>query len=110
LALSSRKKEKKSFILELRKEGRINEEFLSVASDLRLEELIAVKLELSARMLRGKLYNFPLWYTIPNICRDALILFAESCSSTKSDMASILGISYSAYLDVYKQYNKDKNT
>ena len=85
--MSSLKQEKKSFILSLRKDGRVNEEFLNVVADLTIEEIIAVKLEMSSKMMRGKLYNFPLWYSMPNICKDALMLFARTCCNTKSDMA-----------------------
>ena len=106
--MSTKRQEKKSFILELRKEGRINEDFLNTVSCLRLEELIAVKLEMSSRMLSGKLYNFPIWYSLPEICKDAMVLFAKSCCKTKADMASLLGVSYTAFLEIYKKYNKDK--
>jgi hypothetical protein len=105
--MSTPKKEKKSFILDLQKEGRINGDFLNVVSELKMEELIAVKLELSSRETNGKLYNFPLWHSMPNICKNALVLFAKSCSNTKSDMASILGISYSNFVELYKKYNKE---
>jgi hypothetical protein len=105
--LSTQKKEKKSFILSLRKEGRVNEEFLNVTSELKLEEIIAVKLELSSKMMRGKLYNFPLWYSLPSICKDACMLFARTCCNTKADMASVLGVPYEYFTELYKKYYKD---
>ena len=105
--MSTQSKEKKSFILELRNEGRINEDFINTVSQLKLEELIAVKLEMSSKMLSGKLYNFPLWYSLPEICKDAMVMFAKSCCNTKADMASILGVSYTGFLEIYKKYNKE---
>ena len=105
--MSTQTQEKKSFILSLRKEGRINEEFLNVVSELTLEELIAVKLEVSSRSLNGKLYNFPLWYSMPNICKDACILFVRTCCKTKSDMASVLGLPYEHFITIYKKYYRD---
>jgi hypothetical protein len=105
--LSRETQEKKSFILSLKQEGRVNEGFLNVVSDLTIEELIAVKLEQSSKMMRGKLYNFPLWYTMPNICRDACMIFARTCCSTKSDMASVLGVPYEYFVDLYKKYYKE---
>ena len=105
--MSSLKQEKKSFILSLRKDGRVNEEFLNVVADLTIEEIIAVKLEMSSKMMRGKLYNFPLWYSMPNICKDALMLFARTCCNTKSDMASVLGVPYEYFTELYKKYYKD---
>ena len=57
--MSTKKDKKDTFILELKKKGKVNQDFLDKVSDLTLEELIAVKLELSAKMIGGKLYNFP---------------------------------------------------
>jgi hypothetical protein len=37
-----------------------------------------------------------------------MVLFAKSCCKTKSDMASLLGVSYISFLEIYKKYNKDK--
>lgn len=103
--MSSEKIKKRSFISELRSDGRINNEFLNVVSDLTLEELITIKLEVSARMLKGKLYNFPLWYAMPNICRDALLKFVSKSCKTKTDMASTLGLPYNSFIDIYKDYD-----
>lgn len=105
--MSSHNQEKKSFILSLKKEGRVNEDFLNFVSELTLEEIIAVKLEISSREMNGKLYNFPLWYVMPNICRDACMLFARTCCKTKSDMSSMLGLPYEHFLNVYKKYYRD---
>ena len=105
--MSSQKQEKKSFILELRKEGRINEDFLNTISCLRLEELIAIKLEMSSRMLSGKLYNFPIWYTIPKICKAACMKIADRICKTKADKASFLGIPYNIFLQIHREYNKN---
>ena len=105
--MSSKKSKKRSFINELKNDGRINENFLNVVSDLKLEELIAVKLEQSARVTGGKFYNLPIWYTLPYICRDACFKFASSICNTKSDMASLLGIPYDYFIELYKKYNTD---
>lgn len=105
--MSRETQEKKSFILSLKEEGRVNEGFLNIVSDLTLEELIAVKLEQSSKMMRGKLYNFPLWYTMPNVCRDACMLFVRTCCSTKTDMASVLGVPYDYFIDLYKKYYRE---
>ena len=105
--MSTKKSKKGSLILSLKKEGRINEETLNAISYMNLEEIIGVKLELSAKNTNGKLYNLPIWYTLPNICRDACMKFAFSYCSTKSDMASLLGIPYDYFIELYKKYNTD---
>lgn len=105
--MSSKKEKKRSFINELKHEGRINESFLTTVSELKLEELIAVKLEQSARMTGGKLYNFPIWYSLPYVCRDACLKFAEGICDTKSDMASLLGIPYTSFIELHRKYIRE---
>ena len=104
----SRKKQKKgSYISELRMDGKINENFLNTVSELKLEELIAIKLEQSAKMMNGKLYNFPIWYTLPVICRDACMKIANRVCMTKTDMANFLGIPYNNFKQIHREYNKN---
>ena len=105
--MSTKKSKKDSLILSLKREGRVNEDALNAISELTVEEIIGVKLELSAQRTKGKLYNLPIWYTLPNICRDACMKFAFSYCSTKSDMASLLGIPYEYFIELYKKYNID---
>ena len=61
--MSTKNNKKGSYISDLRSEGRINEDFINKVSELKLEELIAIKIEVSSRMTNGKLYNFPIWYS-----------------------------------------------
>jgi len=101
----SRKNEKKNtFISELKKEGKVNEEFLDTVSGLSIEELITIKLEVSSRMFGGKLYNFLLWQNMPYIVRDSLLSFVDRNCKTKSDMANTLGIPYEQFIQIYKKY------
>ncbi len=98
-------KKNHSIINKLRREQRLNENFLNVLSSISLEELIAIKLEQSSRILGGKLYNFPLWKAMPEICRDALLKYSYTACDTKKDMARLLGIDRS---DLYKFLKKHK--
>ena len=101
----SRKKEKKrSFISELREEGKVDSRFLDKVSELTIEELIAIKLEHSAKLMSGKLYNFPLWYTLPYMVRDALMNFVDRNCKTKADMSNVLGIPYNEFQQIYRKY------
>ena len=102
--MSSKNEKKITFISELKRDGRISEEFLNVVSDLTLEELISVKLELSAKMFNGKLYNFPLWYNLPYIIRESLLNFVNRNCKTKADMSNTLGIPYEQFIQIYKKY------
>lgn len=102
--MSNKKEKKNTFISELKKERRVNEDVLNVISDLTLEELISIKLELSAKMFNGKLYNFSLWHSLPYIVRESLLNFVNRNCKTKIDMSNTLGIPYDQFIQIYKKY------
>ena len=72
--------------------GKSSEEFEVMLGQLSLEEIIALKLEISANMINNKLYGFELWKAIPRITKSALLKFAVSVSQTKQDACRVLGI------------------
>ena len=106
--MSNKKNKNHSFIYVMKKEKRINENFLNTLSSLSLEEVIALKLELSIKMINNKLYNFPLWSAMPNITRDALLRYAMSACQSKRDMAKFLGIPINKFNDILRKYNTEK--
>ena len=79
-----------STINKLKKEKKIDEVFLSRISSLTLEEVIALKLETAARYINHKLYNFPIWKSLHNVCREAVLHFALSSTRSLNDAASFL--------------------
>ncbi len=97
-----------SFISIMRRERRINDQFLNILSSLSLEEIIALKLETSARLTKHKLYNFPLWKAMPSICRDAILRFTLSACESKRDGARMLGIDIREFDRLIKKYNTEK--
>ncbi len=78
----------------LRKEGRINNNFENILSQLSLEEIIALKLELSTPIVRGKMYGTNIYHTLAPVCRDALIRWALTMAPGKKLAADFLGIDY----------------
>tara|TARA_B000000557_G_scaffold131353_1_gene106459 strand:- start:10377 stop:10718 length:342 start_codon:yes stop_codon:yes gene_type:complete len=72
--------------------GKSSEEFEVMLGQLTLEEIIALKLEISAKMINNKLYGLELWKAIPRITKDALLKFAVSAAQTQQDACRILGI------------------
>ena len=56
-----------STINKLKKDKRIDDQFEIMLSSLTLEEIISVKLELSARYLNNRMYNFQIWKSIESI-------------------------------------------
>jgi phosphoribosylaminoimidazole carboxylase (NCAIR synthetase) len=108
----SNKKHKKfknySFISAMRREKKINDNFLNYLSSLTLEEVIALKLELSIKSTKNKFYNFPLWKALPSICKDAILRFTLSACQSKRDGARMLGIDIREFDKLLKRYNTEK--
>jgi len=93
-----------SYARKLRHSGKTNDSFEMMISNLKLEELIALKLEISARSLRGKLFGFPIWNSTFHIVKNALINFALSSASSQKEAANILGLSLSEFRKSIKQF------
>ena len=106
--MSNKKHKNYSFISLMKRERKINENFLNILSSLSLEEVIAIKLELSIQGLNNKLYTFALWSSMPNIARDALLRYAMSACQSKRDMARFLGIPINKFNMILKKYNTEK--
>ena len=106
--MSSKKGKNHSFIQLMKKERRINANFMNILSTLTLEEVIALKLETSVKTINNKLYNFPLWSSMPNITRDALLRYAMSACQSKRDMARFLGIPINKFNKIIKKYKTEE--
>jgi hypothetical protein len=92
-----------SFSRELRKKNKSSDEFEVMLSNLTLEELISLKLEVSARNVNGKLYGIPLWRAVPNITKDALLRCAYTMTNTQHEAAKFLGLNLKEFKQlVYK--------
>tara|TARA_A100001515_G_scaffold33423_1_gene26018 strand:+ start:1497 stop:1820 length:324 start_codon:yes stop_codon:yes gene_type:complete len=81
-----------SIIRKLRKERKLPEEAEVFVSNISLEDLIALKLEIAGKCVNGKLYGIPIWKAVPFIVREALLKAAISVCKTKHESASFLGI------------------
>lgn len=86
------------------KEEKITEKFLVTLNSLSLEEVIALKLEISAKSSGGDVFGIPIWNSLRDICRDASLKFAISSARTKAEAATFLGISISTLKDYMKKY------
>ena len=95
----------KSIIKKLKDQNKINDNILSCISSLSIEDLIAVKLELSANHLNNRLYGFDIWRNSGYIVKEALLKFAISSTNSKKDAARFLGLTYSEFKRVLKTYD-----
>jgi len=89
----------------LKAEGKTNTDFEVMLASLTLEEIIALKLELAAEAVNGKLYGFNIWKEIPNIAKDAVLKYAYSATRTKNEAAALLGINKSEFRKLLKKFN-----
>jgi len=93
-----------SVINKLKADKKISDSVLIELDGLSLEEIIAIKLELTTRFLCGKLYGLPLWRVTRQTVTDALLKTALSISKTKKEASRFLGIDYSEYNKLLKKY------
>lgn len=94
-----------SHLAELRKKGKSNPEFEFMVNNLTLEELIALKLELTSKSISYKLSGMKMWASIPHICRKAMLLYASSIAKTHTGAAILLGMDMGQYLEAFNKYN-----
>jgi DNA-binding NtrC family response regulator len=89
----------------LKSDGKITGDFEVMLSSLTMEEIIALRLELAARSIGGKLYGLKLWESLPRIAKAAALKYSYSAARTKNEAAAFLGISKNEFRKLLKQYN-----
>ena len=99
--------EKYSIINKYKKEDKLNNSILTYINNLSLEDLIAIKLELSTRILSGKYYGLPLWHSIRHLTADAILKTAVSVCRTKSEASRFLGMDYTDFRKLIKKYKTE---
>jgi len=88
----------------LRSEKKIDANFEVMLGSLSLEELIAAKLELSSKTEGSPLYGLPIWHSLNDIVKDAVLKFAISTTRTSSEAARVLGLDQSQLLPLIKKF------
>ena len=96
---------KYSIINKLKSEDKITDDTLNNINNVSLEDLIAIKLELSTRYLCGKFYGLPIWRLTRHAVTDALLKTALSIARTKKEAARFLGVDYMEFNRYIKKYN-----
>ncbi len=95
----------KSLINKLTHEGIISSDLLVLINTLTLEDIIAIKLELSCSQVNNRLYGLDLWNKACYIIKDGLLKFAISTTQSKKDAARFLGLTYLDFKNQLKNYN-----
>tara|TARA_B100000085_G_scaffold185716_1_gene169736 strand:+ start:3465 stop:3791 length:327 start_codon:yes stop_codon:yes gene_type:complete len=86
----------------------LDDKTLIAINSLSLEDLIALKLELSSKNLKNRLYGFDIWRRIPYIVKDSLLKYSISASKTKKDGARLLGLTYVEYMKHIRDFETNK--
>jgi hypothetical protein len=94
----------KSIIKILKTKSIINDHTLSQIASISLEDLIAIKLELSANHMNNRPYGFDMWRNSVYIIKEALLKFAISTTKSKKDAARFLGLTYVEFKRVLSTY------
>ena len=94
-----------SIINKLKDQNKLNDQILACINSLTIEDLIAVKLELSTNLLNHRLYGFDIWNKMPAITKEAVLKFSLSVSKNKTDAARFLGITQQNFRRALKSYN-----
>lgn len=97
-----------SLIRKLRNEKRLTYDLQVLLNSLTLEEIISLKLELSAKAAGSKLYGLPLWFSISDIVKEAIFTFALSSTKTKGEASRFLGIDPKTFRQLYKKFKSEQ--
>jgi hypothetical protein len=92
----------------LRKQNKSSPEFEFMLNNLTLEEIIALKLELTSKSINYKLSGMKLWASIPFFCKQAMLNYAASICKSHHEAALFLGLDYSQYLEILKKYGSEE--
>jgi len=89
----------------LKSEGKITNDFEVMLSSLTLEDIIALRLELAAKAVNGKLYGLKIWESIPKIVKESVLKYTYSAARTKNEAAAFLGINKNDFRKLLKQFD-----
>jgi hypothetical protein len=102
-----RKYSHKSISEELRSQNKSNDFFEIMLGNLTLEEILALKIEISLRSLGFFLRGFPLFKSSKFIITDALLRAAISLTPNKESACGLLGITKNEFYKLIKKHKLD---
>ena len=92
----------------LRKKNKITDEFEIMLNTLAIEDIIALKLELAVKSSGGKLYGIPIWNSMTDITKEAVLKFALSATKTKLEAGRFLGLTEVTLNKLLYKYDVEK--
>ena len=98
------KVENYSLISKLRKQKRSDPDFETKISQLSLEEIISLKLELIFQSIGDKAYGLHLWKNIDHLIKESIIKFTLSYCGSFNSARRYLGLDISTWSKLLKKY------
>lgn len=94
-----RKKKKHIYSIakKLRKQKKSNPEFEAMLSNISLEDIIALKLEMTAKYVNGHFFGFPTLSALTKIVREGVLKYVFTASPTHASAAAFLGVCETEY-------------
>jgi len=89
----------------LRRENKSNDLFEIMLSNLTIEEMITLKLELISKTVGMNLYGIPLWKSLPYIVKDAILRYAFCVSPSKLKAMQFLGMDKKDFKKLINKYD-----
>tara|TARA_R110002020_G_scaffold124200_7_gene281160 strand:- start:189 stop:554 length:366 start_codon:yes stop_codon:yes gene_type:complete len=89
----------------LRNQKRTTVEFEVMLSQLKLEEIIGLKLELASQSIGGKLYGLPIIRAMTSVAQEASLYYVLSAAASKREAARFLGLNKVEFEKLIKKYN-----
>jgi hypothetical protein len=87
----------------LREVGKSSEEFEIMVANLTLEDLIALKLELSSK-LSNRIFPFRILKTLPLIVKEAVIRYTVAMCDTRMEASRWLGVSDVIFMKIFQKH------
>lgn len=95
----------KSIINKLRDNNLASDDLLVLVNIMSLEDIIALKFELSSKFFKNRMYGFDIWRNSKYIVQEAMLKFAISATESKKDAARFLGLDYLSFGKLVKKYD-----
>lgn len=89
----------------LRKDSLIDDEFEFKLNNLKLEDLIGLKLELASRSFGNKLFGLPVIYSLKDIVEEAIVKYAYGASRSIKEAQSFIGVDTYRLYELFKKHS-----
>ena len=98
----------KSIVNKLKDNNLVSDDLLVLVNNMSLEDIIALKFELSSKMLKKRMYGFDIWRNSKYVVQEAMLKFSISATESKKDAARFLGLDYATFSKLIKKFQVEE--